>query len=277
MRTYSSKTSPPHPSRLITTIIGVQMSGTTTIRAKRVTNTVSVSPVEFGLVLGVGAGCRDGDDEEEMGDGHTCPLIRPVRDRDRDTRPFSACSISVSTCVANSPGSTSPAVPSRRLDRGCIRAINTSPIAPIMDESDVVDESREGETRWRGAPCFSARFPLFLAFPWPSLPLASSLARVCGFFDVASPSQNHPPRTSRVTGTLHAPALSKAPLKGIISSDLSNRWTGGTSTQNKAKRDATRGGERDVSVLRSRMKREGRAGWSHRGAGSDEDGRGAGV
>lgn len=80
-------------------------------------------------------------------------------------------------------------------------------------------------------------------------------------------------------GTLHPPALSKAPLKGIISFDLSNRWTGGTSTQNRAKREAMRGGESDVIVVTNRLKTEGRAGLSHRGVGADgvKDGGGAGA
>ena len=75
-----------------------------------------------------------------------------------------------------------------------------------------------------------------------------------------------------MTGTLQSPALDNAPLKGIISSELSNRWTGGTNTQNRAKSEAMRGGERDVSVERSREKRE--VCRPHRGVGS---GAGAGV
>ena len=83
-----------------------------TIRAKRVMNTVSVSPGGFvprGEVGGVGEVEGGGG---ERGEGRARPFMGSFRDRDRDARrsPFSAFSISVSVCVANcGPDSTSPA------------------------------------------------------------------------------------------------------------------------------------------------------------------------
>jgi hypothetical protein len=107
-------------------------------------NTVSVSPGGFVL--------RAWGD----GGGRARPFAGSVRDRDRDARPspFSAFSISVSVCVTNcGPGSTSPAAfasratltrrLARAVPRGCMRDISTSPNAPISDESEAVDESRD--------------------------------------------------------------------------------------------------------------------------------------
>ena len=85
-----------------------------TIRAKRVMNTVRVSPGGFvprgdvGDVGEVGGGGGGG----ERGEGRARPFMGSFRDRDRDARrsPFSTFSISVSVCVANcGPDSTSPA------------------------------------------------------------------------------------------------------------------------------------------------------------------------
>ena len=180
--TYSSKTSPPHPNLLMSTISGVTMAGTITIRARRVTTTVSVSPGRLGVPTGVDTGEDTGAeaDEGKRGDGRARPLTPPVCDRDRRATPPSARSPSASACVVNSPGSASSAAAplvTRRLvcgapRRGCIRPISTSPNAPIIEESEVVDESRESVTAtWRGtwtvAWRFSTAFPLLLALALP--------------------------------------------------------------------------------------------------------------
>ena len=103
---------------------------------------VSVSP--GGFVPRVGG---------DVGDAGTGDSRAAGWDREVRPSPFSAFSWSDSVCVANTPGSTSSRFASivpltrrfarRVLPRGCIRAINTSPNDPIMDESEPVDESRE--------------------------------------------------------------------------------------------------------------------------------------
>ena len=76
----------------------------------------------------------------------------------------------------------------------------------------------------------------------------------------------------RVMGMLYAPALSSAPLNGVVASESSSRFSGGTNMQRGAKRDAARGGERDVSVPRMRVRKDEGEGWSHRGVCSEDGG-----